>query len=92
MRGHEETKIEGASFGFAIEAAKAGLRVTRAPWEASGAFVYYVPPARFPALTGNVVPYTAHLVIQRADDSVSIFIPGMDSILADDWLVVEGEQ
>lgn len=88
---------DGLPFGLAIEAAKKGLRVTRATWPL-GVFVYYVPPASYPVQTGaakehfgegSVVPYLAYLAIKRADDQVCVFSPGMDSVLAEDWQIIE---
>lgn len=85
-------------FGLAVEAMKMGKRVTRAPWKAAGVFVYHVPAASYPVQTGaakahfgegSLVPYLAYLAIKRADDTVCVFSPGMDSILADDWIVIE---
>jgi hypothetical protein len=90
-------ETSGLPFGLAVEAAKKGLRVTRATWPL-GVFVYFVPPASYPVQTGaakshfgegSLVPYLAYLAIKRVDDQVCVFCPGMDSILADDWHVVE---
>lgn len=90
-------ETEGMPFGLAIEAAKKGLRVSRAPWPL-GVFVYYVPAASYPVQTGAakahfgegaMVPYMAYLAIKRADDQVCVFNPGIDSILADDWHLVD---
>lgn len=90
-------EANGLPFGLAIEAAKKGLRVTRAVWPL-GVFVYFVPPASYPVQTGaakshfgegSLVPYLAYLAIKRIDDTVCVFNPGMDSILADDWQIVD---
>ncbi|MCA8018092.1 DUF2829 domain-containing protein [Burkholderia metallica] len=86
------------TFGDALVMLRAGKKVTRAPWKAGGVFVYYVPAAAYPAQTGiakhyfgenALVPYHAYLAIKRADETVCVFVPGMDSILADDWIVLE---
>ncbi|MCA8326113.1 DUF2829 domain-containing protein [Burkholderia cepacia] len=86
------------TFAEALVALKEGMRVTRAPWNDAGVFVYHVPAAAYPAQTGiakqhfgenALVPYHAYLAIKRADDTVCVFVPGMDSILADDWIVLE---
>lgn len=85
-------------FGYALHALMMGCKVTRAGWKASGVFVYYVPAAAYPARTDiakqhfgedGLVPYHAYLAIKRADDTVCVFVPGMDSILADDWVILE---
>jgi hypothetical protein len=79
-------------FGDAVRYMKQGARVTRAPWGASGVFVYHVPAASYPVQThfgeGSMVPYLAYLAIKRADDTVCVFVPGMDSLLAEDWQAV----
>lgn len=93
-----EGDSQALSFGDALVMLKAGKRVTRAPWAASGVFVYRVPEAAYPAQTGvakahfgdgAMVPYLAYLAIKRADETVCVFAPGIDSILAEDWRVVE---
>lgn len=85
-------------FGFALHWMRQGNRVTREAWHASGVFIYYVPAAAYPAQTdiakqhfgeNGLVPYHAYLAFKRADDTVCVFVPGMDSILADDWVVLE---
>ncbi|WP_412021525.1 MW1434 family type I TA system toxin [Burkholderia cepacia] len=85
-------------FGFALHWMRQGSRVTREAWHAAGVFVYHVPAAAYPAQTGiakqhfgddALVPYHAYLAIKRADDTVCVFVPGMDSILAEDWVVLE---
>jgi hypothetical protein len=90
-----EKNFKSISFSEALVALKAGRAVTRRPWRESGVFVYYVPEAAYPAQTGIAkqffgkdakVPYLAYLAIKRADDQVCVFIPGMDSILAEDWI------
>ncbi|MGN8190294.1 DUF2829 domain-containing protein [Burkholderia sp. 22088] len=99
-----ESEIEASKsgsangFGYALHALMLGCKVTRAGWKASGVFVYYVPAAAYPAQTdiakqhfgeNGLVPYHAYLAIKRADDTVCVFVPGMDSILADDWVILE---
>lgn len=88
----------GACFSSALSWLKQGRKVTRAPWAASGVFVYHVPADSYPARTpiakaafgeDAVVPYMAYLAIKRADGNVCVFVPGMDSMLAEDWIVVE---
>jgi hypothetical protein len=82
--------------GEALRAAKDGYRVTRKAWP-SGVFVYHVPAASYPVQTGaakahfgegSMIPYLAYLAIKRADDTVCVFNPGMDSLLAEDWQIV----
>ncbi|NML34529.1 DUF2829 domain-containing protein [Paraburkholderia sp. G-4-1-8] len=90
--------MPAVTFSSALDALKRGQRVARRGWNGAGQFVYFVPAASYPAQTGaakahfgegSMVPYEAYLAIKRADDTVCVFVPGMDSILADDWLIVE---
>lgn len=83
-------------FGDALRYMKVGERVTRAGWH-PGSFVYHVPAASYPVQTGvakahfgdgAMVPYKAYLAVKQADDQVCVFIPGMDSILAEDWQIL----
>lgn len=89
--------VNGSDLGTALAWLKAGHRVTRKAWPV-GVFVYHVPSASYPVQTGaakahfgegSMVPYLAYLAIKRADDTVCVFVPGMDSLLAEDWRVVE---
>lgn len=84
-------------FGGALSALRNGKRVTRASWANPNVFVYFVPAAAYPAQTGVAkvhfgegaqVPYLAYLALKRAVNDVVVFIPGMDSLLADDWQVL----
>lgn len=93
-----EGEAQALSFGDALTMLKAGKRVTRAPWANAGVFVYHVPAASYPAQTGAakahfgdgaLVPYLAYLAIKRADETVCVFNPGMDSLLAEDWRVID---
>lgn len=83
-------------FGGALAALRDGKTAARAGWSGK-AFVYLVPAASYPAQTGAakshfgegaLVPYKAYLAIKQADGEVCVFVPGMDSILAEDWLTV----
>jgi hypothetical protein len=89
---------DGACFSCALSWLKQGKRVTRGSWRNAGVFVYHVPAASYPVQTGAakthfgegaMVPYMAYLAIKRADDQVCVFNPGVDSILAEDWVIVE---
>jgi hypothetical protein len=93
-----------SDFSGALSALKAGKAVTRKAWNANSAqlpdsnFVYMVPAASYPAQTdiakktfgeGGMVPYHAYLAMRRADGTVLVFNPGIDSILASDWQVLD---
>lgn len=85
---------ENMTFGQALEALKAGMKVSRAGWNGKGMFVYYVPADRYPARTptakayfGNdaLVPYNAYLAIKNVDNSVSTWVPSVNDCLSEDW-------
>lgn len=87
------TVLTMLDFGGALAWLKQGKAVTRKGWPL-GVFVYYVPAASYPAQTGVAkqhfgdnakVPYGAYLAMKRADETVIVFNPGIDSILSEDW-------
>ena len=88
----------GLDFGMALQALRAGLRVARAGWNGKGMFVYYVPAAAYLAQTGVArkyfgehahVPYAAYLAIKNVNDTVSTWVPSINDVLAEDWVVLE---
>lgn len=91
-------------FGGALSALREGKAVTRAAWNANSnavpdaAFVYLVPANSYPAQTpiaqktwgtGVMVPYHAYLAMRKPDNTVVVFTPDMDSILAQDWKALD---
>lgn len=93
-RAYRETA--GMTFGLAIEALKRGERVARAGWNGKGMFVYYVPPASYPAQTGvakayfgadALVPYEGYLAIKNVSNTVSTWVPSINDVLAEDWVI-----
>ena len=88
----------GLDFGDALQALKAGKRVARGGWNGKGMFVYYVPAAAYLAQTGVAreyfgehahVSYAAYLAIKNVNDTVSTWVPGINDVLAEDWVVLE---
>jgi hypothetical protein len=82
------------TFGQALEALKAGMKVSRAGWNGKGMFVYYVPADSYPARTPTakayfgddaLVPYNAYLAIKNVDNSVSTWVPSVNDCLSEDW-------
>lgn len=89
---------EGMTFGLAIEALKHGAKVARPGWNGKGMFIYFVPPASYPAQTGvakrhfgerAMVPYNGYLAIKNVNDTVSTWVPSINDTLAEDWTIVE---
>ena len=88
------------TFGLAIEALKAGLKVARAGWNGKGMFLYYVPAASYPAQRNtngtmlgvfpeDMVPYCAYIAMKTAQDNVVPWLASQTDVLAEDWVVVE---
>ena len=86
------------TFGHALEAMKAGHRVTRTGWNGKGQFVYYVPAASYPVQTGaakahfgegTLVPYRAYLALKTTSGDVATWTPSCSDVLAEDWIVLK---
>jgi hypothetical protein len=74
-----------------------GLRAARRSWNGK-AWVYFVPKGNYTPVTiaaklnlddQGRVPYGSYLAIKQQDDIVYPFTPGQDSILADDWYLLD---
>lgn len=81
--------------GEAVNAAKAGARITRTGWNGSGMWIYYVPAASYAAQTdaaraefGDFVPYRAYMAMKTAQGDVVPWLCSQSDLLADDWAVV----
>ena len=38
-----------------------------------------------------MVPYNAYLAIKCVDDTVSTWVPSINDVMAEDWVIFEGE-
>jgi hypothetical protein len=83
-------------FGEAVEALKDGCKVARHGWNGNGMFVYYVGPGIYPTTTdvakaefGDRVQYNPYLAIKTVQGSVSTWVPSINDVLAEDWLIVK---
>jgi hypothetical protein len=97
----DEIKVDvspKASFGWAIEALKAGGKVARAGWNGKGMFLFLVPGSTFmvnrPPLLGiypdgTEINYCPHIDMKTADDKVVPWLASQTDVLAEDWAVVE---
>lgn len=89
--------MEGLDFGVALRAAKEGKRIARKGWNGVGMFVYYVPSAKYPAMTevakkhfGNTdVQYRAYLALKTAQGDVATWAPSGSDTLAEDWEILD---
>ncbi len=86
----------GMTFGLAVEAMKMGHSVTRAGWNGTGMFVYYVPAGSYPVVApiavaiygeAGLVPYQAYLALHCTDGTVSTWAPSVSDAIADDWRI-----
>jgi hypothetical protein len=83
-------------FGLALEALKQGKKVQRLGWNGKGMFVYHVPANRYKTQTevakkefGESVQYNAYLAIKNVNGTVSTWVPSINDVLSEDWLVLE---
>lgn len=89
---------ENIPFGLATQMAIAGYPIARLGWNGKGMFVYYVPAASYPAMTGvakeffgedALVPYNPYFAIKNVNGTVSTWTASINDQLADDWYVVQ---
>lgn len=92
-------RVEGMSFGLAIEAMKKGCKVMRPGWNGKGMFLFLVPGSTFtvnraPLLgiypEGTEINYHAHIDMRTADGQIVPWLASQTDMLADDWCVLEG--
>lgn len=90
-------ELSGLTFGYAVEAMKAGKKVSRSGWNGKGMFLYYVCegayPAKMEAIQGlfenNLVPYRPYIALRTAQGDVVPWCSTQSDILAEDFFVVE---
>ena len=90
--------MEKLTFGEAVEAVKLGKKIAREGWNGKGMFVYYVPANKYPFSTEigkeladdeGKVYYNSYLAIKNVNGTVSTWVPSINDVLAEDWLIVE---
>lgn len=84
------------NFGQAIEAAKAGKKVTRTGWNGQSMYAYVVPAGKYPPVTeiarkefGDLVPYRAYWALKTAQGDIATWHPSGSDSLAEDWEIVD---
>lgn len=96
----EADRSSRMNFGQALQAMKAGQKMSRSGWNGKGMFVYLVPAASYPVQAGAakshfgegaMVPYNAYMAIKNVDNTVSTWVPSVNDCLADDWGIAGGE-
>ena len=94
---------DGMTFGHAIEAARKGLKITRAGWNGKGMFVYLVKGVVLEkqlvrgeaseALKDTLktdVKICSHLDMKAANGSIIVgWLASQTDMLADDWQIVD---
>lgn len=85
------------NFGQALEALKAGERVSRSGWNGKGMFLFLVPGSTFqvsrppllgPYPEGTTINYRPHIDMKDAEGKVVPWLASQTDLLADDWGVV----
>lgn len=85
------------NFGQALEALKAGEKVSRSGWNGKGMFLFLVPGSTFqvnrPPLLGiypegTTIDYRPHIDMKDSEGKVVPWLASQTDILADDWGVV----
>lgn len=86
------------NFGQAIEALKAGKKVSRSGWNGKGMFLFLVPGSTFqvsrPPLLGiypegTEINYRPHIDMKDAEGKVVPWLASQTDMLAEDWGLVE---
>ena len=94
--------MELMNFGLAIEATKNGSRIARKGWNGKGMFVVYqkgypggIPCNEQTAIAwgleyGELFRCEPYLQIKMVNGSHSMWVPSINDVLAEDWVIVNG--
>jgi len=86
------------NFGQALEALKAGKKVSRGHWNGQGIWIYLVPGSKFvatrpPSLVlyadGAECEYQAHIDMKTAQGILVPWTCSQSDMLAEDWGIVD---
>ncbi len=82
------------NFSEALIEIKRGRKAHRSGWNGKDMFVYHVPANIYKTQTevakeefGDEVKYKAYLAIKCVDGEVATWVPSINDVLADDWLI-----
>lgn len=93
-------RVDGMTFGHAIEAAKQGERIARAGWNGKGMFVVYLPGYPEGILANEVTQQAfgydgpelhkvrPYLVMRCADGTHQMWLASQSDILEEDWMII----
>jgi hypothetical protein len=85
------------NFGQAIEALKAGKRVSRSGWNGKNMFLFLVQGSTFKVNRaplnqfyeeGTEVNYHAHIDMKTADGTIVPWLASQTDVLAEDWGII----
>lgn len=91
----------GMTFGIAIELAKKGVKIAREGWNGKGMFVVYQKgyPQGIPCnkqtaeawglSEGDLFKCEPYLQIKMVNGSHAMWVPSINDVLAEDWLILE---
>lgn len=86
------------TFGEAVKFLKQGKAIRRKGWNGKNQFIYYVPSARYKAMTetankiadnNGYVNYAEYIAIKTESGIIAIWTPVLSDVLSDDWEIVE---
>lgn len=97
---HSYRSANDLTFGAAVEAMKAGHRVTRTGWNGKGMYLYMVGAGRYPPSTAagraisekykdGLVPYRPYIAMLTVDQDVVPWVASQSDILGEDWVVLK---
>ena len=97
---HSYRSANALPFGIAIEAMKAGHRVTRAGWNGKGMYLYFVGPGRYPPSTpagrriserykDGLVPYRPYIAMFTVNGDVVPWAATQSDMIEEDWMVLK---
>ena len=91
-------RIDGMTFGLAIEAMKKGFKVQRKGWNGKVMFLYYVPAGHYAPCTkvaesivgsDGKVEYGAYIAMKTAQGNVVPWLASQTDMLSEDWQVID---
>lgn len=97
-------RVDGMTFGLAIEAMKLGKKVCRVGWNGIGMYVALQEGSEIlpeNARGGaalmvaksldpwDTIKINPHMSIKNVDDSISTWVPSVNDCLAEDWMIVD---
>lgn len=92
--------MQNKNFGEVLEHIKSGGKAAREGWNGKGLFVYYVPPAKYPANrnelstmaeyadSDGMVQYNEYMAIKNVNGTVSTWVPSVNDCFGEDWLLL----